>query len=106
MISISPDVSVKILALIDEIRDAVPYELLPSLSTLEFQASSLEIDEGLVSELITLLSIFCSSSERKSGRSLSKEDTFVAENHFNDLILILNDIRAQESIINCNRIRR
>lgn len=51
MIAISLDVSIKLKALIDEIKDAVPHELLPSLATLESQLNSLTIDEGLLAEI-------------------------------------------------------
>lgn len=74
MIAISSDVSAKILSLIAEIRDAVSYELLPSLSTLELQASTLEIDEGLLAEIIALLSIYYSSISNQQETASSKED--------------------------------
>lgn len=106
MISISSEVLVKIRAFIDEIRDAVPYELLPSLTMLGVQASSLEIDEGLVAEIIALLSICCSSIEQQSTHNAPQKDKPKVEESYNNLILVLNDIRMQESVINSNRIRR
>lgn len=106
MIFVSSEISVKIKALIDEIRDAVPYELLPSLSLLGLQASSLEIDDGLLVEIIALLSIYYSSISQQPQAPSGKEKKPTIENSYNNLILVLNDIRAQESVINSNRIRR
>lgn len=106
MISISSSVSAKILALINEIRDAAPYELSPSLSTLELQAISLEIDEGLLAEIIALLSIYYSSISKQPETVSSKEEKPKIEDSCNNLIFVLNDIRMQESVININRIRR
>lgn len=106
MITISSDISVKIRAFIDEIRDAVPHELLPLLSTLELQASALEIDEGLVAEVIALLSICSPATGQQSRHNFSKEYKTKLEETYNNLNLALNDIRVQESVINSNRIRR
>lgn len=106
MISISLDVSSNIRVLINEIRDAVPYELLPLLSSLEAQINSLLVDDGLVVELISLLSS-CEklNSDNKNAAAINKEHND-ADGIYNSLILALNDIRLQECMINSNRIRR
>lgn len=106
MITISSDVSIKIKALIDEIKDAVPHEILPLLATLESQLNSLTIDDGLLSELIALLSICCSSENPSSFIDLTKKEKNQVEKSYNDLIVVLNDIRIQEGIVASNRIRR
>ncbi len=106
MIAISLDVSIKLKALIDEIKDAVPHELLPSLATLESQLNSLTIDEGLLAEIIALLSICASSESHTSSVDFSKKEKKQVEQAYNDLIVALNDIRIKEGIIASNRIRR
>lgn len=106
MIVISEDVSIKLRALIDEIKDAVPHELLPSLATLESQLNALTIDDGLLAELIALLSICTSSENHTSSVGFSKKEEKQVEQSYNDLIVALNDIRIQEGIIASNRIRR
>jgi hypothetical protein len=106
MISISLDVSIKIRAFINEIRFSVPYELLPLLVTLELQANAMEIDEGLITEIIVLLSINRPSIEQHSKCDFVKDDKAKLENSYNNLIILLNDIQAQERVINSNRIRR
>ena len=106
MISISLNVATNIRVLINEIRDTVPYELLPLLSLLEVQINSLLVDDGLVVELITLLSS-CekSNSDNNNAATIKKEDDDT-ERLYTPLILALNDIRLQECMINSNRIRR
>lgn len=106
MITISSDVSIKIKALIEEIKDAVPNEILPLLTTLESQLDSLSIDDGLLSELIALLSISSSSENQSSFIDFSKKEKNQVEKSYNDLIVILNDIQIQEGIVASNRIRR
>lgn len=106
MITISSDVSIKIKALIDEIKDAVPHEILPLLATLESQLNSLAIDEGFLAEIIALLSICSSSDNHALSVSFSKKEKKQVEQSYDDLIIALNDIRIQEGIIASNRIRR
>ena len=105
MITISSNVSIKIKALIDEIKDAVPHDILPLLATLESQLDSLAID-GLLAELIALLSICDSSENRASNVDFSKKEKNQAKQSYDDLIVALNAIRIQEGIIESNRIRR
>ena len=106
MITISSDVSIKIKALIDEIKDAVPHEILPLLATLESELNSLAIDEGLLAEIIALLSICSSSDNHALFVGFSKKEKNQVDQSYDDLIVALNAIRIQEGIIASNRIRR
>ena len=106
MIPISLDVASNIRTLINEIRNAVPYELLPLFSLLEVQINSLLVDDGLVVELITLLnSCETSNCDNNNAATIKKEDDD-NEGLYNPLIMALNDMRLQECMSTSNRIRR
>lgn len=107
MISVSPEYSQRLKAMINELRGVVQNELLPLLNRLEIQCDALIIEESLITELIVLMNIHAESHTTESPSKKHEDEAEPdSQSLYDDLIAVLTELRIQGAQINGQRIRR